>query len=149
MRRLWGLDGSVMVEGDDALSPADSMETMARRLACLDIHLLPHHLGDLEPALLASCAMGVPAITTRFGAAAEVLEDAARLVAPCVTLDDSAGHRTAIMDAAGAVKELLGLAQDAPARARLGAAGRAVTRAHDDRTVLSRWVDHLERLAAA
>jgi glycosyltransferase involved in cell wall biosynthesis len=143
-----GLEGRVIVEGDDGLPPADSMETMVRRLACLDIHLLPHHLSALEPALLASCALGVPAITTRFGVAAEVLEDAARLVAPCVTLDDSAGHRTAIMDAAGAVRELLLLARDGAARASLGAAGRAAVRVHGDDDVLSQWVSHLERLVA-
>jgi hypothetical protein len=149
MRRRWGLGGRVVVEGDDPLPPAESLETAIDRLSCLDIHLLPHHLGDVEPVLLASCAMGVPAITTRFGAAAEVLEGAARLVPPCLTLDDSAGHRTAIVDVGEAVRELLHLARDAPARKRLGDAGRVAMRAHDDTVVLPQWVEHLERLAAA
>jgi hypothetical protein len=148
IRSAHGLDGRVYLEGDDNLPPANSNETMLRRLSCLDIHLLPHHLSDVEPVLLTTCAMGVAAITTRFGAAQEVVGRVARLVAPCVTLDDSAGHRTAIMDERVAVEELLRLAEDAVAREGLGDAGRAVMRTHGESVVARQWVDHLERLSA-
>lgn len=149
IRRWLGLEGRVLIEGDERLPRADSMATMMQRLSCLDVHLVPHHLADVEPILLASCAIGVPAITTRFGSAQELLGRAARLVEPAVTLDDSSGHRTAIMDAAEGVRELRRLAQDAHVRAALGASARAAMRAHDDTVVIPHWLEHLERLAEA
>lgn len=137
---------AILVEGRD-LPRVDSERLLFERMSCMDVHLSPHHLADVEPTVLTSCALGVATITTRYGAAEELLEGAARLVAPEVTLDTSSGHRVAILDVRAAVEELLRLARDEEARVLLGSRARAAMRAHSEPTVVERWLGQLELLA--
>ncbi len=143
--RFPALEGRVLVDGVD-LPRADSPSEILERLSCLDVHLQPHRFADVEAQLMASCALGIAAITTRFGAAEELLEGAARLVEPRITLDHSAGHRLAVLDSEAALQDLLGLARDPEARSRLGARAREAMRAHHESSVAAQWIDHLERL---
>ncbi len=133
-RRLLGLEGRVFFDGDP---------DMASRV---DIFLAPHPLGDLELTLLASCALGVPTVATRFGAAAEQLAGMTRLVQPAVILDTSEGHREALMDVGGAVRELMDLADDPRARRVEGARARLAMASSTPSAVAARWHDHLARL---
>jgi glycosyltransferase involved in cell wall biosynthesis len=126
----------------------DCDERLVERLSCLDVHLAPHRFADVDPLLLSSCGLGVPVVTTKFGAAEELLAQAARLVAPSLTLDQPAGHRIALIDVAAAAVALVRLARDGEARSALGASARWAMRAHHRANVLRLWTDHCERLAA-
>ena len=145
-RRLLGLEGRVFLDGDPGMAPRASFDALVRDLALADIYLAPHPLADVEPALLASCALGVPTVATRFGAAAEQLVGMTRLVQPAVTLDTSEGHREALMDVGGAVRELLDLADDPRARLAEGARARLAMASLTPSAVAARWHDHLARL---
>jgi hypothetical protein len=90
----------------------------------------------------------VPTVATRFGAAAEQLAGLTRLVRPAVTLDTSQGHREALMDVGGAVRELLDLADDQRARLAEGARARLAMAGLTPSAVAARWHDHLARLTA-
>lgn len=143
-----GLEGRVFREGDGR-TPSAAFTTTVRRLAVADIHIAPHPLADVQPAVLASAALGVPTVATRFGAAVEVLAEAARLVPPALTQTASSGHHVAIMDTGQAVRELLVLADDAPARRAQGERARLAMRRSEPSAVACRWHDHLQRLALA
>lgn len=149
VRRALGLEARVFVEGDDGIPEADGIETVFERVSAADINLLPHDLADVEPALLAGCAMGVPAIATRFGATAEVFGSQVRLVAPCALLLTSEGHWRATMDAGAAVAELLALAHNAGERTALGASARDSMRALSWDNVANRWFDQIDRLCSS
>lgn len=147
--RLLGLEGRAHFETDAGVEPRHTLAHAMSRLAAADIHLAPHDLSDLDSTVLASCALGVPTVTTRFGAAAEILPGVARLVPPGVTLDASEGHRLAIMDVGGAVRELLELADDGEARRETGTHAREAMRRMDPAAVAARWHALLEPLARA
>jgi hypothetical protein len=139
----------MFLDGDEGLPPADSIETLLARLGALDIHLLPHDLADVEHVLLAGCAMGVPTITTRFGAATGLLDSHVRLVAPRGLLLNSEGHWMATMEIGAAVSELLELARNAQDRVTLGASSRDAMRALAWDHVTHQWLDEIERLGSA
>jgi hypothetical protein len=119
------------------------------RLSALDIHLLPHDLADVEHVLLAGCAMGVPTITTRFGAAEELLGSHLRVVPPRGLLLNSEGHWLATMEIGAAVSELVGLAQSAQDRVRFGAVSRDAMGALAWDHVTHQWLDQIEQLGSA
>jgi len=56
-------------------------------------------------------------------------------------LDDSAGHRVAIMDEGSAVQELLRLASDGSMRSVLGTTARERMQAHHHAAVVGKWVE--------
>lgn len=147
--RLLGLEGRAHVETDAGVEPRHTLAHALSRLAAADIHLAPHDLSDLDSTVLASCALGVPTVTTRFGAAAEILPGVARLVPPAITLDASEGHRLAIMDIGGAVRELRDLADDAEALRETGARAREAMHRIDPAAVAARWHALLVPLALA
>jgi hypothetical protein len=147
-RRAWTLEERVILEGDRGVPPADSPEMRLERLSALDIHLAPHHLADVDGAIVAGCAMGVPTIATRFGAVGELFDSCARLVAPRPLLLDSEAHWTATIDVGAAVRELVSLAQSAEERTALAASARDAMRALRRDIVAARWREHIERLGA-
>lgn len=145
-RRALGLEGRVFLAGDAGLRAFDPERTAVDRLRCADIHLAPHPLADAEPSVLTGCALGVPTIVPRFGALAERLGNAARLVPPAVHLHTSRSHLKALMDVAHALEALRLLAGDGDARAEAGRAARARVAAWTPAGVLDRWMDALDRL---
>lgn len=145
-RRLLGLDGRVFLAGDPAIPVHTSVESPVRAMALADIFFTPHPLADIEPTLLASCALGVPTVATRFGAAAERLAGISRLVRPAATLDASEGHREAVMDVGGTVRELLALADHPPSPGAEGSRIRRAMAFPSPSAIAARWHDHLGRL---
>ncbi|MGE0816514.1 MAG: glycosyltransferase [Vicinamibacterales bacterium] len=139
-----GLDERVQIR-----RPAVDAGQAWRPLGRATIHLAPHGLANIEPAVLASCAIGIPTLVTRFGAAAEVLAGVARLVPPAVTLDVPAGHREAIMDVGHAVRHLMDLTDDPAARRVEGTRAREGARAFTPSAVMDRWHAELGALAVA
>jgi hypothetical protein len=126
-----------------------AIDPALRSLASADVHLAPYDLADLDSTVLASCALGVATVTTRFGAAAEILPGVARLVPPGVTLDASEGHRLAVMHIGGAVRELLELADDPAVRREEGIHARRAMGHMRPSAVAARWRALLEPLATA
>jgi len=146
VRRALGLEGRAFLAGDAGLRGFDAERSAVDRLRCADIHLAPHPLADAEPSVLAGCAMGVPTIIPRFGALAERLGDAARLVPPAVHLHTSRSHVIALMDVAHALEALRSLAGDRDARAEAGDAARARLAVWTPAEVMDRWMHAIERL---
>lgn len=107
----------------------------------VDIHLQPHLLADVPASIRTSCVLGMPVVATCYGAVEEWLTGVARLVPPRLVVDHSAGHRIALMDPGGALRELCRLADDHATR-RLTAAGLGEL-AHGWQTgaLLDRWIE--------
>ncbi|MCC7240932.1 MAG: hypothetical protein IT180_03320 [Acidobacteria bacterium] len=109
----------------------------------MDVHVVPHHLADIEAAVLAGCALGVPTITTDFGAAAELLGSRARLVPPCALTYASDGQCVALIDAGLALHELRTLTGPSSVRAAEGHGGPTVALAPDF-AALAEWRQQVE-----
>lgn len=84
-----------------------------RLLAAMDVFALPSLSEGYSLALVEASAAALPIVATRVGGNAEIVADA------------TTGLLTEAGDAAGMAAALVRLADDAPMRARLGAAGRA------------------------
>jgi hypothetical protein len=148
-RRACGLEGRVSVSGDEGHPLITSREHLLDALSAMDIHFLPHRLADVEPAVLAGCALAVPTVTTRYGAAADIFGAHARLVPPCAWTYTSEGHEVALMDAGIAVQELRSLTESPAARSALGHAARNAMRRQGGDVVVNQWRDHIARLWAS
>lgn len=110
----------------------------------VDVHLQPHMLADVTVPMRVSCALRVPIVATRYAAVEEQLTDAARLVEPRMVLDDSAGHRTALIDRGSALAELCHLADDRATRRQAASdVGRLAHRWGTDR-LLEQWTELLD-----
>jgi hypothetical protein len=145
-RRALGLEGRAFLAGDAGPHAFDPERSAVDRLRCADIHLAPHPLADADPSVLIGCALGVPAIVPEFGALAERLGDAVRLVPPAVHLHTSRSHVMALMDVAHALEALRSLARDGDTRAEAGRAARARLAAWTPAEVMDRWMQAIERM---
>lgn len=110
LRSFLGLDGRVHVEGERELPPLTTETAWLDRLSSFDAHLSPYEGAGVDRAALATCLLGVPTLTTRFGATAEVLAGRASLIEPRTRLLESAGHWTPVMDPGTAALELAAVA---------------------------------------
>lgn len=137
-----GLEDRIVHETEaPTTQPANAV---AHLWGCVDVHLQPHLLADVPAPILASCVLGIPIVATRYGAVEEWLTDAARLVPPRMVVDHSEGHRIALMDPGGALRELCRLADD-PAARRLAAAGMCeLAHAGESGDLLDRWIELLD-----
>jgi len=115
----------------------------------MDVHLVPHHLADVEPAVLAGCARGVPTIATDFGAASETLGSHARLVPPSAMTYASDGSVVALMDTGRALRELGTLLDPAGPDPAAGRGMRTPAEAALDADAAGAWHRHLESLWTA
>lgn len=141
-----GLDDRVVHETEAPMT--GSAGELARLWGCVDIHLQPHLLAEVPAPIRASCALGIPVLATRYGAVEEWLTGAARLVPPRMVVDHSAGHRIALMDPGGALRELCRLGDDRGAR-RLTAAGLCeLAHGWETGALLDRWIELLDVPAA-
>ncbi|MBP7775751.1 MAG: hypothetical protein KA371_01320 [Acidobacteria bacterium] len=146
-RRACGLEGQVSIGGDEGHRLITSRELLLEALTAMDIHFLPHQLADVEPAVLAGCALGVPTITTRYGAAVDIIGPHARLVQPCALSYASEGHLNALIDGGVAVQALCSLAESPADRAALSLAAGDAMRRQRRAVAVGQWRAEIDRLS--
>lgn len=124
LRSLLGLSGRVLVEGEDGFPILDTESAWLDCLTSFDAHLSVRSSAGVDRAALATRMLGVPTLSTRFGASSEILEGRVRLVEPRDVLLDAAGHWSPVMDVGQAASTLAALAAARDARwARIQFAG--------------------------
>lgn len=136
-----GLGEQIVYES--AAPTAGAAGDVAHLWRCIDIHLQPHLLADVPAAIRTSCVLGVPIVTTRYGAVEEWLTGAATLVAPRMVADHSEGHRIALMDPGRALAALYRLADDRAARELAAAELCELVHRWETSALLDRWIELL------
>jgi glycosyltransferase involved in cell wall biosynthesis len=113
------------------------LDDVSEALRAADVFAFPSVYEALGLSLIEAAATGLPAVGARTGGIVDVIEDGA------------SGWLVAPGDVDGLAARLRTLASDAPARARLGARGRAIAEARfDERMALVRYRALLGEVAA-